>query len=531
VRREIAVAARQPERVRRLLSVLADWLGVNIILKDFGIDSRDTAQLVFCEASDAAQFATPQPLDRLILVRAEGGANADTELIFSNSPRLPRLLRGQTVESCAAAALPATIRGEVLARSGQSAVWTAVEHGACCTEFSTESLRQRQTDQRVIDQLSLSQWTGLLPLIVFLRRMSGDDWVSPPLRACFMLDDPNLHWPTYGFLDYAALVGSAKKHNYHVAIATIPLDGWFVHSAVGQLFRENTAHLSLLMHGNNHTKDELARSYDDGSRAKLVAQSLKRIAHLQRISNLRVPRIMVPPHNACSGAVAGELLRQGFEAACISHEFVRRFNSTTESSGSFGLEPAQFLSRGLPVLPRFRLSESGAGAPILAALVGQPIIPSGHHQDLADDLRLLEKTTETINRLGDVKWCNLTEIARTNYKHRVSGRILQLKMYSRRIRVEVPPEIERVKVYRAWGNGGRSDELLERCLDGESWLRVDASEILVPRQNDATRRLELRWVSPGLVDYHDVPDSSLHPWAVVRRLLTETRDRCRLYRE
>ena len=58
-----------------------------------------------------------------------------------------------------------------------------------------------------------------------------------------MLDDPNLHWPTYGFLDYAALVGSAKKHNYHVAIATIPLDGWFVHSAVGQLFRENTAHL------------------------------------------------------------------------------------------------------------------------------------------------------------------------------------------------------------------------------------------------------------------------------------------------
>ena len=89
MRREIAVAARQPERVRRLLSVLADWLGVNMILKDFGIDSRNTAQLVFCEASDAAQFATPQPLDRLILVRAEGGANADSGLIFSNSPRLP----------------------------------------------------------------------------------------------------------------------------------------------------------------------------------------------------------------------------------------------------------------------------------------------------------------------------------------------------------------------------------------------------------------------------------------------------------
>src|SRR5213076_1930910 len=142
------------------------------------------------------------------------------------------------------------------------------------------------------------------------------------------------------------------------------------------------------------------------------------------------------------------------EAVCMSHEFLRRFNSTTEWSASFGLEPAEFLSRGLPVLPRFRLSDSGTGAPILAALAGEPIIPSGHHQDLADELKLLEKTSETINRLGEVKWCNLTEVARTNYKHRVSGETLQLKVYSRRIRVNVPPGIKRVEVYRAWQENG-----------------------------------------------------------------------------
>jgi len=285
------------------------------------------------------------------------------------------------------------------------------------------------------------------------------------------------------------------------------------------------------MHGNNHTKDELARSYDHGTRAKLVAQSLERIARLERISNLRVPRIMVPPHSACTAPMAAELLRQGFEAVCISLEFLRRFNSTTEWSASFGLEPAEFLSRGLPVLPRFRLSEGGVGAPILAALAGQPIIPSGHHQDLADDLRLLEKTSEIINRIGEVKWCNLGEIARTNYKHRVSGGTLQLKMYSRRIHVSVRPDIDKVEVYRAWQEDGQFHEVLEQRLNGQAWVQADAREIPLRQENGKRRTLELRWKLPGSIDYREVSRASLHPWGVIRRLLTETRDRCYLYRE
>ena len=44
--------------------------------------------------------------------------------------------------------------------------------------------------------------------------------------------------------------------------------------------------------------------------------------------------------------------------------------------------------------------QRGRGRSYSRGLVGQPIIPSGHHQDLADDLRLLEKTTENINRIG-----------------------------------------------------------------------------------------------------------------------------------
>jgi hypothetical protein len=529
--KDIVVSAREPGRLHRLLSLLGEWLEINIVVKDFGSDSQNAAQLIFCDKRDAVQFVCVPSIDRMVLIRGER-TDERAPLGFADSPRLSPVLRAQILEECTATALPAGIEGEVLASVSRSPVWTTLGPTGYGAEFTTETLAELQPGQNLIDQLSLSRWTGLLPLILFLRRMMADeDWVAPPLRACFMFDDPNLHWPTYGFLDYRALIQHSKQRNYHAAIATIPLDGWFVHSAVARLFRENTAHLSLLVHGNNHTREELARPYDNGSRVKLVAQSLERIARFERMSKLSVARIMAAPHSACSAAMAAELLRQGFEAACISHELLRRFNSTTKWPASFGLEPAEFLSNGLPVIPRFNLSKAGPTAAIFAALLGQPIIPFCHHQDAADELQLLEKTSEKINQLGEVRWCNLVEIARTNYKHRVWGKLLQVKMYSRQIDVEVPPEIETGEIFRAWEKGGDSEESLEKRMNGDSWTRVNPREIVLPQHNGTARMLELRWVPSRSIDYRNVPSPSLHPWGIVRRLLTEARDRCYLYRE
>ena len=71
-------------------------------------------------------------------------------------------------------------------------------------------------------------------------------WVSPPVRACFLFDDPNLHRPTYGYVRYHDLVEEADRHDYHVSFAMIPLDGWFTHHATARLFRERSDRLSLL---------------------------------------------------------------------------------------------------------------------------------------------------------------------------------------------------------------------------------------------------------------------------------------------
>src|SRR5208283_5127567 len=111
----------------------------------------------------------------------------------------------------------------------------------------------------------------MLPLLQWLREIcAGASPVGPPLRACFIFDDPNLHWPRYGFVDYRQLAAQAEKENYHVSFATIPVDAWFTHSGTAGIFREHRSRLSLLIHGNNHTKRELARPYTEPERFFLL---------------------------------------------------------------------------------------------------------------------------------------------------------------------------------------------------------------------------------------------------------------------
>ncbi len=81
------------------------------------------------------------------------------------------------------------------------------------------------------DVLSGNRFLEILPLLQWLREICGHAFsVNPsPPKACFIFDDPNLHWPRYGYVDYRQLAEQAQIENYHVAFATIPLDTWFTH--------------------------------------------------------------------------------------------------------------------------------------------------------------------------------------------------------------------------------------------------------------------------------------------------------------
>src|SRR5687767_15441203 len=101
------------------------------------------------------------------------------------------------------------------------------ERGALRHHYVALPVPELTEGEAVFTHFSGPRIACLLPLVLFLRTLiESPCWERPPLQAAFMFDDPNLHWTSYGFIDYADMVRHAAAGNYHVSMATIPLDGW-----------------------------------------------------------------------------------------------------------------------------------------------------------------------------------------------------------------------------------------------------------------------------------------------------------------
>ena len=152
--------------------------------------------------------------------------------------------------------------------------------------------------------VSRRSFLEMLPCIDYVQRICAPClFEGPSSRACFIFDDPNLHWPRYGFVDFKEIAANATKHNYHVSFATIPFDGWFTHQPTAEIFRNNADRLSLAVHGNNHTRWELARmcrnprEHPCSTRQFIASNTLNE--RLNFVFQGRWFRLMVPAPRPC----------------------------------------------------------------------------------------------------------------------------------------------------------------------------------------------------------------------------------------
>jgi acetyltransferase-like isoleucine patch superfamily enzyme len=362
-------------------------------------------------------------LPRLILAAAPLDAGRPLDVRLAQGPELDGRLRGRTLaEWTDRPARPLQLgSGETaLAVSGPDVLW-ALSRDRRGTPFARAAAAppELRPGEALRDRLRADRFLALLPLVVFLRELTGYSRAgAPPLRAAFVLDDPNLHWITYGHVRYRELARSAAAHGYHLAMATVPLDGWLVDPRAARLFRGEDASLSLAVHGNDHLKRELVRPRDAAEARALLAQARSRIARLERRARLTVSPVMVPPHGACSEYVMRALPAAGFEAACIGRPFP--WHSRWGDSPYAHPEPWRPLTgwrpheqtHGTPVILRRSLDEPAAEL-VLTAYLDQPIVLYGHHQDLAGGPGQLEAAAASINGLGEVRWGSLASIVRS----------------------------------------------------------------------------------------------------------------------
>jgi len=514
---------------KRLLEAITNLLPLQFVMLDELDRAHCDAALLFGVSRQKAMEVSLSGLRCLAFIGGQlvPTVSSRADIHLSSTPYLVQCFRGRTLSDNGIhqiRRLKKEIGDEVVARKDDDILWIHRGEGASAVDLVAMEPPDLADKDYLFRHFQRDNWVRLLPILHFLREVSG--WEPPPIRACLMFDDPNLHWKSYGYVNYGRLVQHASEHNYHVSFATVPMDAWYVHSATTRLFRENKSRLSLLIHGNNHTYRELTQARTDASRQALAIQALRRIERLERLSGLEVARVMAGPHGACNHEMANVLAQTGFEAASVSRSSLVARNPNVVWPITLGLNVAEFLGGGLPAILRFDIRlEYSETTVLLAAFSGQPIIPCGHHQDFADGLDFVGRIASLVNSVAEVQWMDMQSIAQTNFCRRQEGEVLHIKMYSRKIRLKVPKEIKTLWVQRPWLHGNGEEYLAVQKV-GSTFKTVISHEG-EPISVTPGDEMMIGSIYPGMIDFDKTPLPRSSVWTVGRRLFCEGRDRLR----
>lgn len=501
---------------RRLFAALEGAFPISFIADDGS--GPAAAGAIEVRAGDAAppdRNGAIATLPTLIAGEARS-SRPPTRVRFAESGSIDRRIRGISVcdsVDASATSSAGTAAEEILASGPAGPAWTRAHGGAPVYRLAS-SLPELDPEQGLRDLLAEHALT-VVALVQFLRSLTPDDFDPPELRAAILFDDPNLRWRTYGFIDFRQLADHADAHNYHASMAMIPLDGWHQHRATVELFRRRRDRLSLVLHGNNHLARELMRPAGDDGAIAIAAQALRRAARFESRYGLRMDRLMTPPHGMCSASTASALGSLGFDALCAIHPLPWT-EQPPAARPLAGWDPAEFAA-GCAVIPRVHLSTAFEQI-ALRAFLGHPLILYGHHDDLAGGLDLLADTAARVNRLGDVRWASLGEIAASNYAAKVEGDRLRVRPYSHRLRLGVPPGIDSLVLESPRGPDGG---IAGWSADGAGNHSFGSP---VPC---GAGGVEVRLEPSHRIDPLTVPAPGGSVWPILRRTATETRDRLR----
>jgi len=524
VRRAVAIIPRSAiPAYANLLGALEEAYPVQFVGSRTGDIDTAAAAIVFPGGQ------RPESLPIPCLVLTAPGAESQRGLGFAvdiaRCADIDRALHGQRLAEQhhgMPAALPLDGCLRVLASAGGKPVW--VQSVAGGVHWSAASAVPPELSDREFlrDHMTPGRFWSLLPLAHFLKtichRISNP---YEPLRACFIIDDPNVRFSSYGYISYPALARDAREHGYHVSIATIPLDLVLPGQRATSVFRDNPKQLSLVVHGNDHIYRELGRRPE---RADLLARAaLTRVGRFERRAGVRVERVMCPPHGACSAEMLGALFRYGFLGLAASRPFPWDGFADHRGWPLGGWLPAQMAGGGLPVIPRYPLSSSLDDL-VFRALLGLPLVLYGHQSDLRDGLAPLRAAADRAAALGDVEWMSLAAIARGNAVVRERDGEARVTMYARVVRLPRPgSERVRIQVPRRFGATGS----VLVTVDGETRVVAPAADgsaaATFARRGDGDLciRIDPTETPPGAT----LADWRPRAWPLARRAMTEARDR------
>ncbi|MHC5058722.1 MAG: hypothetical protein ACYTKD_29030 [Planctomycetota bacterium] len=481
--------------------------------------------------------ADPPPLQALVYLDRDrtGRKPRSRPVRFSRSGLLNSRLRGREMSDRSLPTGPdgdGRLPGECLAAVQGGVAWSALLRGGVRADFTVYPPPVPSAGEPLKGYLSEGNFLGLMPLVHFLRGVTAEEAWTP----CYLFDDPNLHWRTYGYVDFHEIARSARAHGYHVSAAMVPIDTWMVWPETRRLFRSRKSLLSLALHGAEHTKRELGRLRDRGQARSLLQHALRRVSGFESRTGIPVDRVMAPPHGVCSEVAMREMSPLGIEAAAVSKPQPWLLGPPS-GAPSLRWGPADFSAGGMPVLPRWAICYP-ADEIVLRAFLDQPLVLYAHHWDLAPrrgpsprrsgfgragGTGVLDERAAEVASLGKVAWLPLGKIVRTNFMTRLEGARLRIRPFSRRMTVDVPEGVREVAI-----------EADDPALEGHGAVAVGPAVPDGRRPSETASatievlgpgRMEVFITHPGKADPRAASPLGVRLWPYVRRVLTAARDR------
>ena len=416
----------------------------------------------------------------------------------------------------------------ILTSHNREAVWLKRKSGSYCHDFLTFSPDELPENHSLWNQLTENNILGFLPLIHFLREIVADiSFISPRLRATYIVDDPNIRYSKYGYINFPKLLQSVINYNYHVSFATIPLDLWWVSKPNIRFFQSNKKYFSLAIHGNNHIQYELDKNHDSQTCQMLLSQALKRVSSFEQKNGIDIDRVMIPPHGMCAQQMVQEISKLDFDSILINRPFP--WLHTIEASKNHQSENPEIVSwypadlvEGAFIIPR----QTSFKNMVLKLFLNKPLILLYHHQDVREGYEILEERANSINNLGEINWMSVGDIAFSNYACQISERTMKLQMFSKRVLINKPENINQIVIEILPGQGRRIVSF--KLTIGNSCFKMFPNEFgyssqPIPLPN--TNKIMITLQTEDYCDYKTVKAPGLSVWSAIRRILTETRDR------
>jgi hypothetical protein len=517
------------EYVKRsnLFAVLGQALGVRFASGD--ANEEVAGAVVF---SSDGQVNAREDIPTLTIVAAqETVVSTSLRIELSDDPELEPLLRNVSLlenQSWRPSTIPVAEGDVILARAAGRPVWSQKRGRGALSQVVSILPKELAEDEVLRDRFCDGNAFSILPFLSFVRAIPGARGFRPPApRAAFVIDDPNLRASSYGHIHLPSLVRLAEQHNFHVALATIPLDMWWASRAVATFVRQKSEYLSLALHGNNHSRGELNWPISPEVDLASMAQAMRRTSHFEKRYDVPVSNVMIPPHERYSRSMLGALKAVGVDALCadwpapwvpradrrevLNHDSLRRWFPASDVDG-------------MPIIHREWIGQRNPARNFLFdALLGQPLIPYCHHGDFRDGYEWLCDLAGAINKLGTVRWQSLSGISSSNFDVQQEGATLRVRLFSRRIDIPVPEGIHelvievpgsRVETAPTAKVNGRTYELTPVENGCETTVAVDNNPLVSVAIRDRSAR------DPSAISR---PPVALGP--MIRRAVTETRDR------